>query len=366
MHLAARGLRTTLTSMRTLISIATCVAAACTSAGGVATTQTTKEALGALLFADPSLSEPAGESCATCHDPTRAFTEPDSDRSTSGGAVAGRFGPRNTPSAMYAGAVPPRRFDAATSRWVGGLFWDGRADTLEAQAVGPLFNPLEMNLPSKAVLAQRVAAAPYAAQFDDVFGAGALEDPDTAAADVAAALAAYERCEALAPFTSKYDRWLAGDATLTPAEARGLAVFQDAARGDCASCHPPPLFTDYSYANLGIPRYANSMYLVQNPGYVDHGLMAIVGDADQDGKFRVPSLRNVMRTGPYGHNGYFENVPYLIDFLSTRDVGSARNGAWAAPEVPGTIDKRVGDLGLSDADESDLLAFLGTLSDESP
>ena len=149
----------------------------------------------------------------------------------------------------------------------------------------------------------------------------------------------------------------------------------------CAQCHldkpqddgTPPLFTDWSYANLGIPRYQNSHFFQQPPplnpdgaAYVDHGLMKTTGDPAQDGKFRVPSLRNVMRTGPYGHNGYFENVPYLIDFLNTRDVGSAHNGPWAAPEVPANVDRRVGDLHLSDQDRDDLTAFLDTLTDERP
>ena len=98
--------------------------------------------------------------------------------------------------------------------------------------------------------------------------------------------------------------------------------------------------------------------------FIDHGLMTTVGDPAQDGKFRVPTLRNVARTAPYGHNGYFENLPYLLDFLNTRDGWSPHNGAWAAPEVPATIAPRVGHLGLSQAELDDLAAFLGTLTDQ--
>ena len=356
------------------VAIAAAVAgvAACSAQGAAPSSPASKEALGALLFADPSLSTPDGEACATCHDPARAFTEPDSDSSTSGGAVAGRFGPRNAPSAMYLRDAPPLHRDAALG-WVGGLFWDGRADTLEAQAIAPILNPLEMNDASKAALVALVARAPYAPAFDSLYGTGALDDPDAGAAHVADALAAYERTATFAPFSSKYDRWVAGQATLTAAEARGLAIFEDPGRGNCASCHPPPLFTDWSYANLGIPRYPNSKFFEQPPpldpdgaAYVDHGLMNTVGDPAQDGKFRVPSLRNVMQTGPYGHNGYFENVPYFIDFVNTRDVGSANNGTWAPPEVAANVDGRVGDLGLDDQDRDDLVAFLGTLTDAPP
>jgi len=354
------------------LAIAAAIAggAACRAASAGAPPPATKAELGAKLFTDPSLSTPTGQSCATCHEPRRAFTEPDSDESTSGGAVSGRFGPRNAPSAMYLQYAPPLHEDAARG-WVGGLFWDGRASTLEAQALGPITNPLEMNTTSKAALVARVAAAPYANDVRELYGAHALDDPEVGTAHVLDAIAAYERTHAFAPFSSKYDRYMAGRAKLTDTEARGLAIFLDPARGNCASCHPPPMFTDWSYANLGIPRYQNSQFLKQPPpldpdgaAYVDHGLMTTTGDPAQDGKFRVPTLRNVMRTGPYGHNGYFENVPYLIDFLNTRDVGSAHNGAWAPPEVPATIDRRVGNLHLTDQDRDDLAAFLGTLTDE--
>jgi cytochrome c peroxidase len=366
---------------RLAIALAITGGAACTTGGGPDAPQpATKAELGALVFSDPSLSAPAGESCATCHDPHRAFTEPDSDSSTSGGAVRGRFGPRNAPSAMYVAYAPSLHQDPARG-WVGGLFWDGRASALEQQALGPVMNPLEMNDASHAALVARVAEAQYAPAFRALYGAGALDDADRGAANIADAIAAFERTPALAPFSSKYDRWLAGKAQLSDAEARGVLEDREAARGNCASCHPsrpsadgtPPLFTDWSYANLGIPRYGNNKFLAQPPAlnpdgaaYVDHGLMKTTGDPAQDGKFRVPSLRNVMRTGPYGHNGYFENVPYLIDFLDTRDVGSAHNGPWAPPEVPANVDPRVGDLGLSDQDRDDLTAFLGTLTDEAP
>ena len=336
----------------------------------------TAEQLGSQVFVDTSLSNPGGQACADCHAPRRAFRDPESDHSTSAGATVGLFGPRNAPTIMYAAHIPPLHLDG--TQWTGGLFWDGRASTLEEQAAMPLLNPIEMGNPDKATVVGDVRAAAYAHDFHELYG-DALADPDRGFAAVTAAVAAYERSPALSPFSSKYDHYLAGTATLTEHEQRGLAVFEDPARGNCASCHPsrpgadgsPPLFTNFTYANLGVPTYHNSAFFRApaelNPAgehYVDHGLMVTVGDPAQDGKFRVPTLRNIAKTAPYGHNGYFENLPYLLDFLNTRDTWSPHNGAWQAPEVAANVDGHVGHLGLSQADLDDLFAFLGTLTDQ--
>ena len=369
--------------MRAPLQIALALAGGVLGGAAGCSGQPTPARLGALVFADPSLSTPAGQGCADCHAPSTAFRDPESDHTTSMGVVAGRFGARNAPSAMYARYVPPLHYDAAIHGWVGGLFWDGRASSLEQQAGMPMLHPLEMNNPDKASVVRAIRRASYAGQFRDVFGADALDDVDAAFGHVTEALAAYERTATFTPFSSKYDRYLAGQATLAADEQRGLAIFEDPRRGNCASCHPsrpgadgaPPMFTTFGYANLGIPRYGNSKFFVQPPPlnpdgdrYVDHGLMTTVGDPAQDGKFRVPTLRNVARTAPYGHNGYFENLQYMVDFLATRDVGSADPAVkWAAPEVPATVDREhVGHLGLSPRDIDDVVAFLGTLTDERP
>ncbi len=371
--------------MRARLWIAALALAGGASAGaaGCSSDRPTPAQLGALVFSDTSLSQPAGQGCADCHAPSTAFRDPEGDHSTSMGAVAGRFGARNAPSAMYARFVPPLHYDAAAHGWVGGLFWDGRASSLEQQAGMPMLHPLEMNNPDKASVVEAIRRASYADRFRQVFGAAALDDVDAAFGHVTEVLAAYERTATFAPFSSKYDRYLAGRVALSPDEQRGLAIFEDPRRGNCASCHPsrpgadgsPPLFTTFGYANLGIPRYGNSKFFAQpaplNPDgdrYVDHGLMTTVGDPAQDGKFRIPTLRNVARTAPYGHNGYFENLQYMVDFLATRDVGSADPAVqWAAPEVPATVDREhVGHLGLSPHDIDDVVAFLGTLTDERP
>jgi len=339
----------------------------------------TKAALGAQVFTDQDLSNPPGQACTDCHAPEQAFRDPESDHSTSAGVLPGRFGPRNAPTAMYARFVPSLHQDPAAG-WVGGLFWDGRAGTLEQQAGMPLLNPIEMNNPDQAHVVATVRASKYADEFRQLYGAKALDDVGEAFAHISDALAAYERTTVFAPFTSKYDRYLAHHGELTTEELRGLAIFEDPGRGNCAGCHPsrpsadgPPLFTNFSYANLGIPKYVNSMFYKQvtelNPvgaGYIDHGLMTTLGDPAQDGKFRTPTLRNIARTGPYGHNGYFENLPYLLDFLNTRDSRSPDPAVkpWAPPEIPATVDQRVGHLGLGKQDLADLDAFLETLTDE--
>lgn len=373
-----------------LVASAMALVASAIASGCSAEPAATQAQLGALLFVDPDLSSPPGQACADCHLQRVAFRDPETSRATSMGVVPGRFGVRNAQSAMYAAYVPALHRDERAERWIGGLFWDGRASTLEDQAAVPLLNPLEMNNPDRAAVVATVRRARYAAMFREVFGPGALDDVDRAFRHVTEALAAFERSPVFAPFSSKYDRYLAGTARLGASEQRGLEIFEDPARGNCATCHPsrptadgaPPMFTDFGYANLGVPRYQNNKFYVQpralNPagaGHVDRGLMPTVGDPAQDGKFRVPTLRNIARTPPYGHNGSFDSLPYLLDFLNTRDVGSRDVGtcsrasadatcAWPAPEVPATVDRRVGRLGLSEAELDDLLAFLQTLTDE--
>lgn len=338
--------------------------------------------LGERIFNDPALSRPDGQACADCHAPHVAFRDPESDRATSAGIVGGSFGVRNAPTLMYARFVPELHRDA-DGAWRGGMMWDGRGGSFEHQAGFPLLNPLEMNNPDQAAVVATVRAASYAGELRARFGEHALDDVPTAFDHIADAIAAFERTPTFAPFTSKYDRYLAHRAQLTGAEQRGLAIFEDSARGNCAGCHPsrpgadgtPPLFTNFGYANLGIPKYGNNGFYTQeravNPAgaeYVDHGLMATVKDPAQDGKFRVPTLRNIARTGPYGHNGYFDNLPYLLDFLNTRDSHSPDPAVkpWAAPEVRANLETRVGHLHLTDAELEDLDAFLETLTDVLP
>jgi cytochrome c peroxidase len=339
-------------------------------------TPMTKEQLGAQLFNDPRLSEPHGQACADCHDPALAFVDPEGDR-ISAGAIRDRFGPRNAPTVLYARFIPPRHREPVTGRITGGLFWDGRVDSLEEQALVPLTNPLEMNNPSKASVVAKLRAY-YARPFQDVFGKDALADLDRAYAHLGDAIATFERASAFAPFSSKYDRYLAGSAELTPSEARGLAIFEDPASGNCASCHPsrpaadgtPPLFTTFGYENMGLPRFADNPFYALPPSlnpdgeaFIDHGLANTTGDARHDGLFRIPTLRNVAKTSPYGHNGYVRRLDEMIAMLA----GSCdRPGACELPppEVRANAQRVRAGRPLTREEIADLTAFVRTLSDE--
>lgn len=334
------------------------LAAGCTSA---ATVDAREVALGKALFHDPSLSSPKGQACADCHADTFAFRDPESDVATSTGVVPGRVGPRNAPSIMYSAFTP--ELHVTPTGYMGGQFWDGRADDLERQAAAPLLNPLEMNNPDEQTVVNAVLRGPSAKEMTALYGEVTFDH-------IVEAISAYERT--LSPFNSRYDAFVAGRGTLTAQELRGKALFEG--KANCASCHPAPMFTTYGYANLGVPRYGNLPYYEAHPEYVDHGLMTTTHDAAQDGMFRIPSLRNIAKTGPYGHNGYFNSLPYFLDFLNTRDVGSTSVGncsrtspfarcAWPAPEIAANVDHTTGNLHLSDDELAALGAFLNTLTD---
>jgi cytochrome c peroxidase len=363
-----------------LIVLLACLAA-CSASSSDATDESvdelhssavTKASLGALIFDDPNLSEPRGQSCATCHDPKHGWADP-RGTATSQGAVRGRFGVRNAPAIAYASFTPELAPSGDEVGYAGGFFWDGRAASLQEQAKGPLLNPLEMNNPDARAIQRKLKTAPYARQFRMLYGAAALDDADDALDHLADAVAAFES-SIPNRFTSKYDSYLAGHATLSPAEARGLALYDDKKTGPCsgpndlppcgcAQCHldkpqadgSPPLFTDFGYDNIGAPR-KNA-----DPSFVDNGVGAIVHNPRQFGAFKAPSLRNVALTAPYGHNGYFKDLKAIVHFYNTRDVP----GAWPAPEQDFNINRTgaVGDLHLTDAEENDLIAFLGTLTD---
>jgi cytochrome c peroxidase len=335
---------------------------------------TPKERLGKLLFFDRSLSSPPGQACGDCHSPDTGFGDPNPALPVSQGAHRDRFGARNDLTASYAAFIPPRQFDEAEGHWVGGLFWDGRAATLADQAKGPPLNPLEMANPDVEAIAEALRAAPYRDLFREVFGEGALGDAAAAFDDMADAIAAYEMTKEVSPFSSKYDLYLAGQVELTEQELRGLSLFEDEAKGNCAACHPnrpaadgsPPLFTDFTYDNLGTPKNPENPFYFLPPDlnsddidYVDLGLGAVVGDPQQNGKFRVPTLRNVALTPPYMHNGVFATLRQVVAFYNSRDVAP-----WPPPEVAENVNRdELGDLGLTTLEIEDIVAFMLTLSD---
>ncbi len=335
------------------------------------------ELLGKTLFFDPTLSEPAGQSCASCHDPLAGFADPDRHQPTSEGVIPGLFGGRNTPSAAYASFSPEFHLDAEEGIYEGGQFWDGRAPTLEAQAGEPLLNPVEMANVDKAMVVGKVRRAPYADRFREIFGADALDGVERAYHHITVALASYERSAELNPFSSKYDAYLAGSIELSPLERKGLELYEREDKGNCAACHPsqptddkiPPLFTDFTYDNLGTPANPlNPFYGMAkkfNPdgaAYLDPGLGAnpLVDGSAEKGKFKVPTLRNIEHTSPYMHNGVFDSLSEVVEFYNSRDT----EARWGSPEIAENVNKdELGDLGLTDDEIAAIVAFMRTLSD---
>lgn len=337
-------------------------------------TLSARERLGKLLFFEKSLSTPPGQACATCHSPAFAFSDPVKELPVSKGAHAGLYGSRNDMSVSYSAYVPALHYSEQEELWIGGLFWDGRVNSLAQQAMQPPLNPLEMANPDILTIAEKLRALSYASLFTEVYGADALSNPGSAFSNMADAIEAYEKTSEVNPFSSKYDHWLRGEAELTQQELRGLKLFEAEDKGNCAACHPsrpaedgsPPLFTDFTYDNLGTPpNPENPFYLLPvelNPdglAFVDRGLGKTVNDPAQNGKFRVPTLRNVAVTSPYMHNGVFKNLFTVMAFYNTRDVA-----AWPTAEITENVNKEeLGNLRLSNQELEDIVAFMNTLTD---
>ena len=326
-----------------------------------------RELLGKRLFEDTALSEPKGQACASCHDSRQAFT----GNHGAGVAAVARgsrpdtFGNRNVPSAMYASFSPSFGFvgettDAGAIEYtpLGGQFWDGRASSLADQAKGPFLNPREMNNADAQSVVTKVRAASYAPLFRAVYGDGALDEPNAAYGHIAEAIAAFEATPRFHPFSSKFDDYLRGSAQLNAIEARGFSLFQDPEKGNCISCHvgiqgsrsPQDwLFTDFSYDNLGLPRNTQ-ISDNDDPSAFDLGLCKQAGLASHVpsgvevgslcGAFKVPTLRNVELTAPYGHNGYFTDLRDVVTFYATRDT----NPELWYPIGPGGAVQRFNDL----------------------
>jgi cytochrome c peroxidase len=326
-----------------------------------------EEMLGRMLYFDENLSSPAGQSCASCHHPDAAFADPDYALPVSEGVIEGRFGTRNSPTAAYAAQSPDFYFNTVDELFMGGQFWDGRAATLEEQAKGPFLNPVEMNNTKRGVI-EAVRASDYAMLFKEVYGNNSLNNVDKAYNLVAQAIATYERSKELNQFTSKFDYFLQGKVKLSAQELRGLQLFESEEKGNCAACHPttspdggatPPLLTDFSYDNLGVPKNPEIEALIGMVVPVDYGLGVTV-DSAENGKFKVSSLRNIAKTAPYAHNGFFKTLKEIVHFYNTRDV----DPSWPAPEVTENVNSdELGNLGLTSREEDDIVAFLMTLTD---
>lgn len=348
------------------------------------------EELGKALFFDTNLSTPPGQSCAACHAPEVGFTGPVSEINAGGavypGAVHTRFGNRKPPASSYGGDSPVFYYDEAEGLFIGGMFWDGRAtgwtlgDPLAEQAQGPFLNPLEQNNPGAKQVCIKVAQSSYAGLYQEVFlkpvGFRTKAEVTETYENIARAIAAYERSAEVNPFSSKYDLYYED---FTPQELDGEALFNG--KGQCNLCHVPPLFTDFTYDNLGIPKNPDNPFYNMpkkwNPdgeNWIDPGLsgfLATTADyadkaAENYGKHKVPTLRNVdKRPDPgfvkaFGHNGYFKSLEDIVRFYNTRDV----DPSWPDPEVPENVNTdELGNLDLTADEEAAIVAFMKTLSD---
>jgi len=348
-------------------------------------TEVSKIALGKLLFNDTNLSSNRTMSCATCHNPDNGFV--DGRTSTIGHAAAASadgtaFGDRNVPTASYTAFIP--NFGSVKENgetlFIGGQFLDGRAKDLQAQAKGPFLNAVEMQMTDETAVMDRIKErSSYITAFQEIYGDDIFNDVNTSYEAVANAIAAFEKTDLFAPFNSKYDRYLKGEYSLTTLEQKGLTLFANEEGANCIACHPlvrpngtAGLFTDFTYDNLGVPvnttlRTANG----KGTTFVDNGLFenSAVSNTSLKGAFRVSSLRNVGVTAPYMHNGIFSTLKTVVHFYNTRDVQGAINpetgNVWRSAEVPATVNhSELGNLGLSDADENALVAFMETLTDK--
>ncbi len=277
----------------------------------------------------------------------------------------------------------------------GGLFWDGRVNTLQTQAAASLLDPREMDGGSIEKVAEKLRRAPYVKGFTDLFGENVFRSPQMLVSEAMFAVARYEIEEpSFHPYTSKFDYWLEGKARLSDSEMRGYRLFNDPDKANCGGCHIsqpsrdglPPLFTDHQYEALGAPRNAA---LADNgaPRYFDLGVCGPVRTdiADQTqfcGMFVTPTLRNTAMRRAFFHNGVFHTLEQVLDFYNFRDTNPEKVYPRAADgtvqkfnDIPAQyqanvdvsdppFDRHPGETpAMTAQDETDIIAFLKTLND---
>ena len=284
--------------------------------------------LGRYLFFDPVLSGDGTLSCASCHDPARGLSDGRPRSIGIHGEDAGRAAPTLWNVAFL------KRF-----------FWDARADSLEAQATGPLYSPREMGNTRAQLLASLNGNATYRRLFREAFP----RDSDAPTKQqLYTALAAFET--SLISLNSRYDRYVHGyDAALSEREIEGLNVFRSfVAR--CSECHTPPLFTNEQIAVIGMPEPAGRAF--------DVGAEAILGSPKLKGGFKVPTLRNIARTAPYSHSGAFAGLRDVVEFYN-KGRGNA-----VPKDLQLYLHWHISDPKLTDTEVDRIVDFLGTLTDE--
>lgn len=304
---------------------------------------TPQEQLGKEIFFD-KISDPDWMSCSTCHAPQAGWTGPipgiNKHGSVYRGAVPQRFGNRKPPSAAYATTSPIFNYDTLEGLFIGGNFWNGRAtgevlgNPAADQARGPFLNPLEQHNYDREAVCEQVAAAKYSGLYEEAYREAidcSESGLEASYNNIALAIAAYEGSGEVNQYSSKYDAYLAGEAELTEQEAWGLELFNGDAQ--CSACHPsepdtltnaPPLFTDYTFDNLGVPRNPENPFYAMDDVYlddgetpinpkgvdwVDLGLGGFLGTrpewedkaSENMGKQKVPTLRNVAKSSGKRH-----------------------------------------------------------------
>ncbi len=362
-------------------------------------------ALGRAMFSEPSLSASGRQSCASCHNPDNAYGPANRLAVQLGGSDGATPGTRAAPSLKYLQTVPPFSEhyhdddgdDSVDAGPTGGYDWDGRARSAHEQARGPLLSPREMGNRDDAAVVARLRAGPLAPQFRQAFGDDIFDHPDAAMRGALMALEVFQQSPAdFYPYTSKYDAYLRKQAALTPQEARGLALFNDEAKGNCASCHISkiaqggafPQFTDYGLINLGVPRNGK-LAANADPKYFDLGLCGpdrtdLSGHREYCGRFRTPSLRNVALRRVYFHNGRFDSLEQVLRFYVQRDTApqkwyprNADGSVHKYDDQPAGLDANVnmeapfggrpgGQPALNEKEIADVVAFLHTLTDGYP
>jgi cytochrome c peroxidase len=359
--------------------------------------------LGRSIFFDSSLAADGRRSCASCHNPRLAYASADLP---TGGSVV-----RAIPSLAYAYRAPsfgigpdvsdvdePSPTRAPTSNRDtkiagtarpntlvahGGLFWDGRVNTLQDQAMGPLFNPNEMGNRDAASVRDRLHRANYAQRFVELFGVDVFAQPARLVDEAMFAVARFQ-IEDLSfhSYDSKYDAYLEGRAKLSLSEWRGLQAFDDPKRGNCAACHIdrprgdglPPVFTDYEYEALGIPNDAARARRAGDLGACGPLRADLRSEPRFCGQFRTPSLRNVATRTRFFHNGAYRTLADVLAFYNFRDTHPDRvypAGSTLPPEYRMNLDTADAPFGrapgqrpaMTDEEMRDIVAFLHTLTD---
>jgi cytochrome c peroxidase len=385
--------------------------------------------LGKQLFFDPSMSASGRQSCASCHSPAHAYGPPNNLAAQFGGPNMTLQGYRPPPSLMYLHRQPnfsigpdagenddPVNLDQlatqnanvqkaqktagaapATQEMVpqGGMFWDGRVDTLQQQASGPMLNPVEMANTSIDEVAQKLQTPAYRNIFMQLFGPNIFKDSRLAVAEAMFAIGRYQfEDPSFHPYTSKYDYWLEGKARLSQTELRGLRLFNDPSKANCAGCHLSkpsrdgfaPMFTDFQYEALGAPR---NMALSGNkdPHFFDMGICGpfrtdLKDQTQYCGMFLTPTLRNSATRQVFFHNGVYHTLDQVMTFYNVRNTDPAKIYPRGADgkidkynDIPpayqanvdvadAPFDRKFGDKpAMTDQEMRDIIAFLHTLND---